>query len=149
MGKDAWLTRARNYAPGAQRDGILVDRFVGVSLDTCGLQSQRAAERAAQVVSLGQLSGVNCQQCPRAGQESEIERGGIGHAVNLYAGALGATLRAAAWRGATETASTTGSRRLALCVRLRVIHVFPLDGRVFVCDSPRGASAANCCPESF
>ena len=64
-----------DHTPGGKRHGVLVDRLVscGHPRDAGGMQRERAAERAAQVVALGQLAGVDAQQLPRAGEQSHLQ----------------------------------------------------------------------------
>ncbi len=60
-------------APRRRRHRVLVERLAPLALDPGRAQRERAAERAAQVVALGKLPGVDRQQ--RAGPREERHLG--------------------------------------------------------------------------
>ena len=74
-GQIGGVPRPRNEAVSGERDRILIDRLApsGQRPHAGRAQRQRAAERAAQVISLGQLARVEGQQRPCPRKESHIQ----------------------------------------------------------------------------
>jgi len=62
---------------------VLVDGLAIVLLDAGAAERQRAAEGPAQIVALGQLSGVHCEQRTRSWKQLDIARIWL-HRPNLH-----------------------------------------------------------------
>ena len=73
-GQRAASPSARDDAAGGQRHGVLVERLApGAGRNARGAQRERAAERPAQVVALGQLARVQRQQRARPGEQCHLQ----------------------------------------------------------------------------
>jgi hypothetical protein len=67
------ILERRDDAAGRERHRVLVERLASLVFGAGGAQRERGTECSAEVVSLGQLPGVDGQQRARSGQERELE----------------------------------------------------------------------------
>ncbi len=80
------IAAERDDAAGGERDCVLVERLARRGLLEPGrVQRQRAAERAAEIVALGQLARVALEQRAGAGEQDALQRSHARHAQSSVA----------------------------------------------------------------
>ena len=122
MRQRARLAHPRDDAAGGQGDGVLVERLAVRCGHARGVQRQRAAEGAAQIVALGQLARVGREQLASAGKQRHLERIGPRHRPNLPGQSC------ARWHGEPEGVGY--GHELGLLDRARLPARARLDARV-------------------
>jgi hypothetical protein len=69
------VAERRDDGAAGERHSVLVERGPLVVSDAGGVQRERGTESPAEVVSLGQLAGVDGEQRPSSGKKRQLELG--------------------------------------------------------------------------